>query len=91
MEGNSWQEFLMFTLKGSCRQHLIFLSSAGLTGTPEQQRELGRLGAAPKYRVISVAPPADSDWHATLRLPEVPPPPRSLLGVVVNFSAFREL
>lgn len=30
----------MFTLKGSCRQHLIFLSSAGLTGTPEQQKQL---------------------------------------------------
>lgn len=30
----------MFTLKGSCRQHLIFLSSAGLTGTLEQQKQL---------------------------------------------------
>ena len=30
----------MFTIKGCCRQHLIFLSSAGLTGTLEQQKEL---------------------------------------------------
>ena len=30
----------MFTLKGSCRQHLILLSSAGTTGTPDKQTEL---------------------------------------------------